>query len=296
MDTALVTFVYPKAEKFFKLFLSNLSQQSDTDFMLYVFSDGCTVAQLSPFTKQYSFPVKLIDNKANSIAQSRLNAFRLLKLEQCKSYVFCDIDDIFDRNRVEVVKSTLANVDIVVNDLTLCDEDGVVIQEKMISSYLREQQNITADMLKEQNLIGFSHLAVNHNIIDYFSSISIDHNISVVDWVIMSRVLQHYNAYFERNTCTRYLFHQDNLALSHSEAMERFLFCLEIKIRTYSQLLDLNDWYRNEMDNLIQLQKIINDDDKVRQRLVNYKGESNKYYPWWSQFKNSEELKHEICL
>jgi|GEM_PF-3723485 len=297
METVVVTFVYPNAVVFFQSFISSMLEQTDKQFELIVFNDNCTQSELSPFKTDYPYPVRIIDNKAKSIAQSRINAFKLLQMEQYQSFIFCDIDDMFDANRIEIMKATLNKHDIVINDLTLCDTTGSVIQEKMISQYLRTKQEITWDMIKEQNLIGFSHLAVNHNIIDYISNIVIDDGILAVDWIIMSHALQQHNAYFERRTCTQYVFHQDNIALSNQGSMERLLFTLEIKINTYSQLLDTSDWYRDEMNNLIQLKKMIYDNEYIKQRLENYcKDLSTIHYPWWSQFKNSEELKHEICI
>lgn len=297
MDTVFVTFIYPEALKFFEVFLSNLNNQSDRNFKLLIFNDGCNEVEIGHYLKDCQYDREIIDNNCNSLADNRMNAFKYLSKQPFNNFIFGDIDDTFAENRVEVIKEALKVHDIVFNELHLCNKDLKIIHKKLISPYLGSKSYVSLEMIKEQNLIGFSHLSINKIIIDKLSNIKCDSSVKVVDWVVMSKILKEHVAFFENRTYTNYVFHEDNLALYNGNSLENLLFLIHIKISTYLQLVELDNWYENEIKELSKIKNLIESNEDIKQRFISvYSLKKRVHYPWWAQIKNSEEMKNELCI
>ncbi|WP_416141355.1 glycosyltransferase family A protein [Lysinibacillus capsici] len=297
MDTAFVTFIYPKSQQFFEVFLNSLNNQSNKNFKLLVFNDGCNEAEISIFLKSYEYEIEIINNTCNSVAATRLNAFKYLANQPFNNFIFGDIDDTFADNRVEIIRKTMRRQNIIFNELNLCDATYNIIQSKMVSSYLEAKVYVSLDMVQEQNLIGFSHLSVSKMIMEKLAKIELDCSVKVVDWVVISKLLKEHLAFFESQTCTNYIFHANNLALFDKTNLEELMFLIDIKIITYTQLIDVDKWYTSEIENLLELKKLIKSDKDMQAKLIElYSLKEKKYYPWWAQIKNSEELKNELRI
>lgn len=297
MNTAFVTFIYPQAKNYFERFINNLKKQTDKQFKLYVFNDGCTKEEITLFLESYVFPIEIIENTHASIATNRIEAFKILANQSHDYYIFGDIDDLFSTNRIEIVKQTLKKEAIVVNELNLCDEHGKVLEENLVSQYIKNRKYVLFDMIKEKNLIGFSHLALKKSCINKVSKLMLSEKILVVDWVIISHLLKEEKAYFERKTSTNYIFTGNNISLSKNCTFENLYFHLKVKIMTYKQLVDIDPWYEQELKQLIFIKKQIEKSEKLKKQLFSLYSEKKIHqYPWWNIIENSRRLKNELRL
>lgn len=295
MNTVFITFIYPQAILYFRPFLNSLLKQTDLEFKLIIFNDGCKQEQLEIFLNQEVIQVEIINNKCNSIAVNRLRAFKILSRYSVSNFIFGDVDDTFASNRIEVSKYALKKNPIVFNELNLNNTRDEVLEDRLILNYLKDREYVNGEMVKEHNLIGFSHLALNKEAIKIAGSIKIANDIQIVDWVVISNLLNHYQAYFEKNTYTNYIFHDNNIALTQQGSLNQYIFYLEVKIKNYSQLLHLDYWYKKEMLVLIELKKVIENNREVQTRFIDYINKKQIiHYPWWSQIKNSKELLNEL--
>lgn len=296
MNTAFVTFVYPSAKIFFKKFISSLKIQSDKDFHLVIFNDGCSEKDLILFNN-ISIDTIIVDNTTDSIAQSRMNAIKWLKNSEFDLIIFGDIDDEFACDRVEKCKQQLLAHPIIINEIILCDENNNIINANLVSSYLKQKKYINKSMIKECNLIGFSHLSIKKEMLNNLEDIRLNNNIKIVDWIIATYLLQKEKAYFFKDTFTKYIKHDNNIALNSFSNLEECLYILDVKIKHYSQVAMLDSWFKEEKERLLYLKNIILYNEKIAINYINFlKKQIENYYPWWNQFRNSKELEDAIYI
>ena len=294
MDTAFVTFIYPSAEKFFLHFIKSLKEQTDSEFKLIVFNDGCR--KLDAFYES-GLDLQIIENDAISIAKNRMSAFKKLLKSKYEYYIFGDIDDIFANNRVEVVKESLKKHSIIINELHLCNEDNLRIKENLVSSSLGQSDYVDRLMNREVNYIGFSHLALKKQALEAVRNIKLNDELKIIDWVIATFLLQQSKIYFESKTYTNYISHEHNIAIHKQRRLEDLIFTLDVKIQHYKHVQLLENWYKNEMKELQKIKTEILNESQMRDKFMLHRIDQELlYYPWWQQISNSKELKNEIYL
>ncbi|MFO1444428.1 glycosyltransferase family 2 protein [Bacillus sp. Bva_UNVM-123] len=294
MNSAFVTFVYPRAKRFFNNFIKSIESQSVKKFKLILFNDGCSTEELKLFHLS-GLDIHIEENNCSSIAQNRLKAIDWLYESNYDFIIFGDIDDTFAHNRVEVLMETLKKHPIVINELHLINHKNKVIQRNLVETYLYKKKVINKSMIRECNLIGFSHLAVHKKTLNVLRNIYIDENLKIVDWLFASYLLIDTNAFFENRTFTNYVLHENNIGLNDEDSIETYMFILDTKIIQYSHITDFDAWYSKELKRLEKLKLNIENDLRVAKRFQSYMNKQKKiYYPWWTQIKNSEELESEI--
>lgn len=297
MSTAFITFVYPAATKFFAGFIESLNNQTDKDFTLVVFNDGCKESELNVFLNVNNFSVKIINNKCKTISENRFRAFQLLANSIYNRFIFGDIDDLFSENRVQLVKRALTNHEIVFNELDLTSKDLNIIKPNLIKGYLGSMQEITFDMVKYKNLIGFSHIAIRKEAISFLAEKQINVEITVVDWAVIAKLLTKWNAYFEINATTYYMMHENNIALENDYTYNSFLKEVEIKFEQYKENSSLDISLASELNNLCNLKALIAENKVMINDWENLViDKNNDYYPWWNNLKHDEELENEIQI
>lgn len=297
MKTAFITFIYPNAQKFFQPFIESLNNQTDLDFELLLFNDGCTETHLQ-FFKNSNFQISIIQNLHPSLVENRMAAFKKLINMEFEYIIFGDIDDTFATNRVEILKEELKYHKVVINDLDLNDTKYNVLKKGLVQEYLQDKCIIDAAMIRTMNLIGFSHLALRKSLLENVITHTISSKVKIIDWIVATNLLQNTNAYFTSETYTNYVFHENNLALSQTKDIQDFMNCLNVKINHYKEFQHLNNWYYNEW---IELNKIKEEvrraPEAFKVKIKQYMRKRPKYYyPWWGQIEESRKLKDEIFI
>lgn len=293
MKTAFVTFIYPGAYDFFEKFIKSLQNQTTHDFTLLVFNDGCKKESLSIFNNNYLFEIEVINNNHSFIAQTRLAAFKYLSNSEYEKFIFGDIDDTFERTRIQIISQTLNTEKIVFNELNIVNKKYELLQPNIIQTYLQSEKYVTFEMIRSENLIGFSHLAVTKEVMNFLAKQQISDDIHIVDWVVVSKALKEWDAYFEKETYTNYVFHENNIALESELTLGAILKEIDIKKKHYKELSYLDIYYIKELDFLEKVQIYMNEglgkdvtDFSKSKRII--------HYPWWSNLKDREEFINEV--
>lgn len=295
MNVCFVTFIYPAAIKFFANFLKSIQRQTDKNFTLIVFNDGCIPSDLSIFYKQKNLNIDIIDNAFDSISQNRVEAMKILSKKEFDGFIFGDIDDQFSNNRVQVLRESLKKHEFVFNELNLLNINLISIESNLVGNNVFGDY-ISFDMIKEKNMIGFSHMALQKSAVQYLADFSIKNDVKVVDWIFVTRLLKRSKAYFEKHVFTNYIQHESNLAIIQGQTIEELFFELDVKIKHYKELQDLDSWFIDERNELIKLNSLLEVNENLQEKWILRKKNRRSIYPWWNQFKDSEELKNELCI
>jgi glycosyltransferase involved in cell wall biosynthesis len=160
INTAVLLSTY-NGGKFLSQQLDSIFNQTYSQFTLYIRDDGSTdntLEILNDYSSKYENIVILNDEKNNIGAPSSFLC--LLKCVDAKYYMFCDQDDVWLENKIEVQVENIEksnynqNLPIVVfHDLILTNSDGIVIKESFW-----DLQNFQVDK------IGFESVFVKNNI------------------------------------------------------------------------------------------------------------------------------------
>lgn len=129
-------------EKYLDKLLTSLMQQTYQKFFLYIFDDGSTdntVNIICDWIDRFPDKIKLI--KAPPTHNPKINYFNLLESVEADYYMFCDQDDIWCENKVDVYYKTVmkesTNTPLLIHsDLMLIDENDKTINK----SYIKQQK------------------------------------------------------------------------------------------------------------------------------------------------------------
>lgn len=117
--------------------LDSLFSQTNQDWLLYV-RDDCstdnTISIIMEYQNKYPNRIVLINNKKESL-RAYMNFIDLLKNVECKYYMFCDHDDVWLPNKIQIsyermlkLESQSPNLPIVVHtDMKVVDQNLNVI-------------------------------------------------------------------------------------------------------------------------------------------------------------------------
>lgn len=203
---AFLTVIFKTDERFLYDFFESLAGQTVKSFDVIVINDG--YPDLGKFV--HKFPcLNIIEVPCTlSPAKNREFGIRYVLNKGYKSIVFGDCDDFFSENRVECLSEILKTYDLVVNDISTFDVNGV-IDDKYISNRMNNFYEVSLDDLLDKNFMGLSNTALNTNIL---KDITIPKDIMAVDWYIFSILLFHGARSVFTNKClTWYRQHENNL-------------------------------------------------------------------------------------
>lgn len=293
MQTCVVTFVYPQATKYFHHFRECLEKQSNSDFELVIFNDGCAEKDLELLIgRQYQ--TKIYQNNGKSIAEVRISGLKTLVSDVYENIIFADIDDICSPNRVQYVKQYLNLYPMVVNDLVLVNEDCNVLTENLISNILGDGQFIFHSTIKSSNIMGMSNSAIKRNMINVKFLESILEDTIAFDWSFYTEMLHRTNAIFINGAQTYYRQHGQNTALFSGFRKEEIIKNITVKIQHYRNVSHLSTYYQQEVECLSQLIEYLKEDSHFNSFYKKFQLESGVSFPWWNVIPESEVWKDEF--
>ena len=204
--TAFLTTVFPKNEKFFKSFLNSLSAQSYKNFDLVIVNDS--FKNLDYYKNLYSNLNILSINSSDHPSKNREVGINYCIAQNYDILVFGDSDDYFKDNRVEKSLELLNKTDVVVNDLSLFNNNGVY-EKKYISNRLNNLDVINPEFINDKNIFGMSNTAIK---LKNIKKVSFNDNIIAVDWYFFKAILkQGLQAVFTNETESFYRQHENNM-------------------------------------------------------------------------------------
>lgn len=274
---AFLTTIYPISETIIDDFFHSLVNQTDTDFDLIILNDG--YSRFDTLREKYSNLTIIELNTADNIALNRETLIRYAKDNNYCFAVFGDIDDYFDKNRVELSKSLLASYDIVVNDLTAFSSKKFLFK-KYISNRISNNTEITLDFILNKNIFGLSNTALNLNSIKR-QDIVFSPELIAVDWYFFSNLLlQSKSAIFTCDTVTYYRQHANNTAGIGRVTQKSINNILNVRRIHYMHMKSKADVYNKLLENNKHLSNLVQTEN-YKSNLVAINNQLIQYQLWW---------------
>jgi glycosyltransferase involved in cell wall biosynthesis len=202
---AFLTTIFPMKDKYLLDFFNSLVEQSYKFFDIVVVNDG--YEKFRKIREKYN-NLTIIELPCTSTpAKNREYGINYCLDKKYDILIFGDSDDYFSNNRVALSMKYLETHDIVVNDLTLFNEQGVYIN-KYISNRLDNNSEVDYQFIQDKNIFGLSNTAVNLNIL---KRVFFDKEMKIVDWFLFKQLLKSgKKAIFTNKIITFYRQHLNN--------------------------------------------------------------------------------------
>jgi len=202
---AFLTTVFPESEKFLKPFFNSLSTQTYKNFDLVIVNDD--FKNLDFYKDLYS-NLNIIDiNSYNTPAKNREVGINYCIDQNYEILAFGDSDDYFKDNRIEKSLELLKKSDVIINDLSLFDENSVY-EKNYLSNRLKNLDIIDFEFIKDKNIFGMTNTAIKLNGIE---KVSFDKEIRAIDWYFFKSLLRKdCKAIFTNETESFYRQHKNN--------------------------------------------------------------------------------------
>jgi glycosyltransferase involved in cell wall biosynthesis len=204
-NVAFLTTIFPMKEQFLIDFFDSLSRQSYDKFDVIVVNDG--------YDNFYDVKMKYQNLSIIELPYSDTPAKnREYGVNYCIEYkydvlIFGDSDDYFSENRVEVSLGALNDNDVIVNDVSLFDNNGIY-EAMYMSNRLNDGLKVSYNYIKNKNIFGLSNTALKTNILN---KVIFDKDLVAVDWHLYKMLLKNgCNAIFTNKAITYYRQHKDN--------------------------------------------------------------------------------------
>jgi hypothetical protein len=281
MKTGVLAVIFPMDIAYIYQYFDSLCAQSYTDFDVIVINDG--YVNLESILRKYASLKISVQNYTNTPAKIREFGINYMIMNNYEVLIFTDVDDYIADNRVERVLSKLNNCDIVVNDLTLFNDAGI-LHENYISNRLANNTHIDIEYIRQKNLFGLSNSAVK---ITNLHPFSIPETITVADWYIFSYLLTlGMVAIFTTETNSFYRRHGSNQVEIGNYSNEALLTNLQIKKTHYYYMKNVAIEYKELFDKTVDLV------NRYSNSPGSIKLEKNNNYPlWWEE----TEVLYENC-
>jgi hypothetical protein len=250
---AFLTTIFPQNEKFLKSFLDSLSAQTYKDFDLVVVNDS--FKNLNYYKDLYSNLNIININSSGTPAKNREIGINYCIEKNYDILIFGDSDDYFKNNRIEKSVKILNQADIVVNDLSLFNENNVY-NKRYLSNRVKNLQIIQFEFIKNKNIFGFSNSAIK---LFNQKKLFIPNDLVAVDWYIFSNfLLKGCKAVFTDETISFYRQYEQNIIGLKQLDEKSFNKVKNIKIKHF-KALSVNG---NQFDNELKILNSLNFDKR----------------------------------
>ncbi|HQS67277.1 MAG TPA: glycosyltransferase [Sulfuricurvum sp.] len=245
---AFLTTIFPMNDEFLTACFDSLEKQTFKNFDIIVVNDG--YKKFDTITKKY-INLNIIELPyKNTPSKNREYGINNVKMMGYDIVVLGDSDDYFENNRIEKSLELLKTHDIVVNDLSLFDDNGVY-EQKYISHRIQNLSIIDFDFILEKNIFGLSNTAIRLNLVD---CINFDPNLIAVDWYLFSLLLlKAKHAIFTNETQTFYRQYSANTIGIGERTPETIKNILKVKTIHYGLMRKYLPYYQELYNNVIEL-------------------------------------------
>jgi glycosyltransferase involved in cell wall biosynthesis len=201
-------------------FFGSLKNQTYKNFDVIVVNDGHKeFEEVKSFFDQTLNIVEL--QYSNTPAKNREYGINYCIDHKYDVLIFGDSDDYFENNRVEKSLELLKETDIVVNDLSLFDENGIY-EERYLSHRLENLDEVDLEFIKNKNIFGMTNTAIK---LENVSKVTFDDKVVAVDWCFFKTLLkQGLKTLFTNETVSFYRQHEDNMVGLSVENNKHYLW------------------------------------------------------------------------
>lgn len=206
MKIAFFSTIFPMNEEYLFDFFNSLENQTHKDFNLIIINDG--YKNFEKIKTVYAQTLNIIElQHSNTPAKNREYGINYCIENDYEILIFGDSDDYFAENRVTKSLELLKNYDIVVNDLSLFDENGIY-EEKYISHRVNNLSPIDLEFIKDKNIFGMTNTALK---LKNIKKVNFEDTIVAVDWYFFQNMLtQGLKALFTNETISYYRQYENN--------------------------------------------------------------------------------------
>ncbi len=274
---AFLTTVFPMKKTYLYDFFNSLRKQTYQNYDVIVVNDG--YENLEEFIKKFN-DLNIIELKySDTPAKNREFGINFIRKNNYDILIFGDSDDYFDNNRIQISIDILKDFDIVVNDLTLFDEQNGIYYKKYISNRVKDGTKIEFNFIKDKNIFGLSNTALNISILD---NIHFDKDLIAVDWYLYSiLLLRNKKAIFTNKTVTYYRQYANNTIGIGSSTTESILKGISIKSKHYSLLQKEYHNFTGLHENMLKLKERVENQYGIEE--LNTQNIENPF--WWEEIK-----------
>lgn len=184
---ALITFIYPEAEKYLHSLVADLNAQTTWQFNVVIFNDG--VSHPGKWLDQLHMPFQVLSVQAKTPMSIRFEALKRLRTMDFDYLIFQDSDDGLSPNRVEVVTSLLSDYPLVVNDLDIMDDSGKVISPHIWKDRFDDKPEFSSEDLEPYNFSGLGNTAIRTQLLDAVPN-QPDRELIAVDWYLFYCIMK----------------------------------------------------------------------------------------------------------
>ena len=278
---AFLTTIFPMDKTYLYDFFNSLQKQTYQNFGVIVVNDGYT--NLEEFIREFKSLSIIELQHSDTPAKNREFGINYIRENNYDVLIFGDSDDYFDTNRIQLSIDLLNDFDVVVNDLTLFDEQNGIYNKKYISNRIKDATKIEFDFIKDKNIFGLSNTAVNVSILD---NIHFDKDLIAVDWYLYSTLLlRNKKAIFTNKTITYYRQYANNTIGIGSNTTETILKGISVKSKHYSSLQKEYNIFTELHENILKLKKRVKDQHGIEE--LNTQNIENPL--WWEEIKLIKE-------
>lgn len=145
------------AEKYLAEQIESIISQTNDDWTLYIRNDGSrdnTKRVISAYCEKYSNIIEIDEGGIN--LGCRNNFFRLLEVVESDYYMFCDADDVWFNNKIELSFDRIGELELIHSDKPLLiHTDSAIYDENLnlVASSFWKTVNINPDRFLSFNLI-----------------------------------------------------------------------------------------------------------------------------------------------
>ncbi|BCB96336.1 hypothetical protein JZK55_12580 [Dissulfurispira thermophila] len=246
---AFLTTIFPQNKDYLHTFIESLKQQTYKNFDIIVVNDN--YEDFEEIKRLYDSDLNIIELKySDTIAKNREYGINYCISNGYDIIIFGDSDDYFANNRVEKSIELLERYDIVVNDLSLFNDNGVY-EENYISYRLNNLSLLDYSFIRNKNIFGFTNTALR--LIDV-KSVNIPEDLIAIDWYLFSiLLLEGKSVIFTNDTVTYYRQHPQNTAGLGQINVQTYMKCIDVKKRHFLTLNRLFGGYESEISYLYGL-------------------------------------------
>lgn len=279
IDILLATY---NGEKFISEQLDSIVHQTYKDWNLIIQDDGSTddtVEILKTYQEKHPKKINIFVNKKNTGSCVK-NFLSLAKKSQSHYIMFCDQDDVWIPNKIELTLNEMLKLEkqsIIENEPILIHTDLTVVDEKLNllsdSLFKYQKMNFKKDKLNNilvQNIVTGCTIMCNKNLIELFNLINNSDGIIMYDWYLGLLASAFGKIGFVNKSTILYRQHQGNQVGAKKNESLIFLISKLLSFSNFSKLMD--DTYFQAEHFLKNYRNILNDNEiEIIQAYVNMK-------------------------
>lgn len=275
MNNAIVTYVYPKSERFIKNFVTHINKLFTADLVLLIFNDG--LMSCEQYFKDLNILYKIIPIKGN-INEIRYNSFQYLtsNFKKTNNFIFQDIDDLFSLNRFDIIIEKLKKHPIVCNDLSAKNESGI-IKKSTWGNRLKNDFKFDAQFIENKNILGLGNVGVRYEVLTIPTVLS-DQPLAF-DWFYFYQILKSakLKAIFTTECVTEYFQYDENIAgINKGISIDNITKIIRVKQKHYETLINIG------YPELLPILEKTNNINNINLQKI----DPNQNYFWWEETEN----------